>query len=293
MNTGVLSNPHLEVTKPRVQPELGDTCVHQIHLPDDSLWATYHRFDDMFVVRYPGLADFAISGHGGCVTCMPCPSLDQATREHLFINQVRPLALGLQGKSVFHGAAVDIMGAASAFLAESGRGKSTLAAAFARRGYAFLTDDGLLVEPQGTGFVVEPSAPGLRLLPDSAEAVIAAAQAPADSASYAVKRKFTAGLVLPFCPHSRPLRVAYLLGDGTAGDISVERITGAEAAMAWVQHAFLLEFRDKLVLSNHFDRTAALAQEIPLYRLDYPRRFELLDELIDRLAAHSAELEMA
>jgi hypothetical protein len=46
------------------------------------------------------------------------------------------------------------------FAAESGRGKSTLAASFAVNGFRFLTDDGLVLEPAGEGYAVLPSHPG-------------------------------------------------------------------------------------------------------------------------------------
>jgi serine kinase of HPr protein (carbohydrate metabolism regulator) len=86
-----------------------------------------------------------------------------ATVEHLYLNQVLPLALSRQGKLVLHGSAVDIGGQGVAFLGESGRGKSTLAASFATEGTRFLTDDGLLLEWVGECCMIIPSHPSIRL----------------------------------------------------------------------------------------------------------------------------------
>jgi hypothetical protein len=59
-----------------------------------------------------------------------------------------------------------------AFLGESGRGKSTLAASFATEGTRFLTDDGLLLEWVGGHCMIVPSHPSIRLWEDSQEALI-------------------------------------------------------------------------------------------------------------------------
>jgi hypothetical protein len=70
----------------------------------------------------------------------------------------------------FHASGVEIRGHRG-FLGEAGRGKSTLAAAFARRGYRILTDDCLHLSPSAGGYRVRPWSSGIRLWQDSIEAV--------------------------------------------------------------------------------------------------------------------------
>jgi hypothetical protein len=66
--------------------------------------------------RFQDLADFEISADGYRVTCVPTPSLAEATAEHLYFNQILPLALSMRGKLVFHGSAVEALVGAIAFL---------------------------------------------------------------------------------------------------------------------------------------------------------------------------------
>src|SRR5574340_1151913 len=102
----------------------------------------------------------------------PAPAGGEQTVEHLYLNQVLPLALSMQGKLVFHASAVEIGEVAVAFMGESGKGKSTLAASFATHGYRFLTDDGLVIEAEDEGHRIVPSHPSLRLWQDSEGALI-------------------------------------------------------------------------------------------------------------------------
>lgn len=66
--------------------------------------------------------------------------------QRLFFAQTLPLAAVLQGLEVLHASAVALGGAAVAFTAPSGAGKSSLAAHLVAAGATFLTDDVLAVE---------------------------------------------------------------------------------------------------------------------------------------------------
>ena len=122
---------------PRAQAPCAAVPFHTWDLPEGSNWATFYRTPSGFLLRFPDLADFEVSVDGRCVTCSPAPDVPEATAEHLYLNQVLPLALSKLGKLVFHGSAVEIGTDSIAFVAKSGRGKSTLAAGFAVLAIAF------------------------------------------------------------------------------------------------------------------------------------------------------------
>ena len=111
------------------------------------------------------MADFEVSGASLAVACRPAPDVTSDTCEHLYLNQVLPLVWSEPG-GVFHASAVEAGGGAAAFLAESGTGKSTLAASFATGGHRFLADDGLVVQPGGDGFLALAGHPSIRLWDD-------------------------------------------------------------------------------------------------------------------------------
>lgn len=240
-----------------------------------------------FLLRFPNLADFQIEDNGRAIRCWPAPGLTEGTIQHLYLNQVLPLALSKQGKLVFHASAVEIDGVAVAFMAESGKGKSTLAASFATSGFRFLTDDGLMVEACDDGYRVMPSHPSIRLWQDSEASLIAPDTPTAPALEFTSKSRFLAGETIPFCDSPRPLRRVYFLGDGSAPEVMFQRMRPAEALIELVKHSFLLDIEEREMLAAHFDELSSLANLPIYYRLDYPRRYEDLATVRQAIIEHA------
>lgn len=257
----------------REQAPVDSAPFHQWVLPDGGVWTEFHRTFTGYLLRFPDLADFEVTTDGLSALCHPSPDVPEETSRHLYLNLVLPLALSKLGKLVFHAGAVEVAGVAVAFVAESGRGKSTLTASFARSGFRFLTDDGLVVEAGDNGYQVLPSHPSIRLWADSEEALITPGARTAPALPYTSKSRFLAGPDIAFCDQPRPLRRVYFLGDGSAATLVIQPMSAAEAMMEWVKHSFLLDIEERSLLGSHFDRVAKLANQPIHYRLDYPRRF--------------------
>jgi hypothetical protein len=277
----------LQVAVARLQAPLGIPPFHTWAFPDGTLWTEFYRADGGYLLRFPDLADFRVSADGLEVTCFPAPEVSDATSQHLYLNQVLPLVLSKLGKLVFHASAVEVAGGAIAFAAESGRGKSTLAASFAVSGFRFLTDDGLVVETGAQGFEVLPSHPSIRLWADSEQALIAPGTETAPALSFTPKSRFLAGDEIRFCDQPRPLRRVYFLGDGSATTPEFPPLSPAEALVEWVKHSFLLDVEERPRLASHFDQVAALATQPIHYRLDYPRRYEDLAGVRQAIVEHA------
>ncbi len=275
----------------RAQAPMPGPPFREWTFPDGAVWTTFHRTDAGYLVRFPGLADFTIAPDARAVSCRPVPGVSEDTIEHLYLNQVRPLAMSRCGRIVIHASAVEIHGEAVAFVAESGRGKSTLAATFSSGGFRFLTDDGLVLEPAGGGFQVVPSHPSLRLWSDSA-ALLAGGPNLASSGDDSKVRVY-AGQQMAHCGQARPLRRAYFLGDGGARSFTCERMSATEALVAWVSHSFLLDLDQQPDLAHHFNHIAVLANLPVAYRLDYPRRFEDLPRVHAAIVSHAGEEDAA
>lgn len=280
-----------QILPERPMPRLASEPFHRWNLADGAQWAEFRRAPDGYTVRFPDLADFEISADGHSVTCSPAPGTTAATTEHLYLNQVLPLALCRQGQLVFHASAVEIAGGAIAFMAPAGHGKSTLAAAFAVSGRRFLTDDGLILKPLGDGFQVVPSHPSIRLWDDSHNHLISKPAPAAASVTYTSKSRFLAGPALNYCDEPRRLLAAYVLGDGTAQEFTVARYAQSSVVLAWLKHSFLLDIEDRALLGSHFTGLTAIAEAIPTFALDYPRCYETLPEIIDRLEDQARHLE--
>lgn len=269
------------------QMPLPHAPFHQWVSPDDTLWLGFFRIETGYLLRFPELADFRVSMDGLKVSCSPVPDISEETTRHLYLNQVLPLALSKMGKLVFHASVVEVGGNAVAFVGDSGRGKSTLAASFAINGFRFLTDDGMVIEAKDDGYLSLPSHPSIRLWKDSQEVLIPSGTETAPALDFTSKARFLAGKNIIFCDQPLPLRRVYFLGDGSAPKLIIQRMAAAEAFVEWVKHSFLLDVEEKTLLTGQFDQVSKLARQPIYYRLDYPRSFDQLAHVRQAIVEHS------
>ena len=114
---------------------------HRWSLPDEETWMSFGRVGRDYLLRFTDLADYVIRIEEREIYCYPNPDTPLETIRHLLLDQVIPLVLSSQGKLVLHASAVATPEGAIAFIGSTGRGKSTLAASFTKRGFPLLTDD--------------------------------------------------------------------------------------------------------------------------------------------------------
>ncbi len=112
-----------------------------------------------FRLRYCDGVEFVVDRRG---TRVWARWPDKATLEDVTVYLLGPVLgflLRLRGITCLHASAVAVDGQALAFMGPPGAGKSTTAAAFARRGYPVLTDDITALEEKGERFWVLPGGP--------------------------------------------------------------------------------------------------------------------------------------
>ena len=230
--------------------------------------------------------DFEIPRAGTEIIIYAVPGVSSQTIEHLHQNQALPLALSLQKKLVLHGSAVEIGDTAVAFLAESGRGKSTLAASFSSNGFRFLTDDGLLIDKMDDEYMVRPSHASIRLWDDSREALAHSTSLKAPAIDYSAKARILADEKFQFCAEDRPLGHVYFLGDGGSEDVSITAVSSQKAVIEMLRHCFLLGVDEREILAHNFQRLAELSRSPVFFSLDYPRRYNILDRVREAVEKH-------
>ena len=298
----------------RPQQAINANPFHRYVFDDGTIWTEFYRSGENYVLRFPELADFDVSADGTRVVAHPAPESDAITVEHLYINQLVPLALSRQGRPAFHASVVAVDGGAIAFLGTTGMGKSTLAASFAMEGMAFLTDDALIIEERDlsparrapTGVLEQecyalPSHASVRLWEDSVEALQssrpqgglpqqAASYSRGQAPSYTDKARLLAGDALRF--HDEPARLlaAYLLQNEGPSETAIALLEGSARHMAWVENSFLLDIEDRDLLARHFDWTHRISSRVRTYSLDYPRDYGMLPEVRQSISAHAATL---
>lgn len=251
---------------------------------DGEVLASFHRLAEDYVVRFIDRADFLIALASGTVTCWPTPGNRRAMRD-LYLNQVLPVIAAHHGKLVIHASGVAIGGDAVAFVGATGRGKSTLAAAFARAGWPFLSDDGLYLEPARNGFLASPNQPSFPLWLDS-EAEVVRGEASPYEWEQIEKARIEADENLPFQREALPLKALYFLGPGDAAEPAISAFSEREALAELINHSYLLDVEDRAQIKQHFETLARLAGTVPSHRLDYPREFDRLPRVIAAVSEH-------
>lgn len=257
----------------------------QIGTPPYDVWKTtagmvtaqFYRRDAGFLVRFPGLADFEIDDEIYAVRCALVPNIAGIVAETLLNNSIRPILANHAGGLNLHGSASAIDGAAVAFLGVSRRGKTTMAGAFARAGYPFLTEDVVDLEPVDGGYLIRPSHAQLRLFHDSASFLLG--QEPGWTEEDG-KNPLSAGEALPHGERPMPLTHLFLLGPGDSDGLLLQRLSPAAAMAELIQHSFVLDVEDRRRLGAHFQRIGALAERVSCYNLDYPRSYDQLADVM-------------
>lgn len=245
----------------------------------------FYRTRDGYTIRFLDRADFAVPREGADVIAWPQPGTSERAVRDLYLNQVLPMIRGQQGDLVIHASAVAAPMGALGFVAPTRRGKSTLAAAFARSGIPFLSDDGLTLVRGDAGYIARPNRPSFRLWQDSEIAINPGviASEPANE-----KSLVEAGRALPFQTAPVPLAALYFLGHGQTDAPAIEPIGRQRAMAELINHSFLLDVTEQRRLRQHFDELGDLAEVIPCFTLDYPRDYAALPQVIAAVLQHAA-----
>lgn len=235
-----------------------------------------------YLLRFPGLADFVISGD--LIKCHPKPDCPEISLRHLVLDQVIPRLWAHWGNLVLHASAVKLRdGRVVAFIGESGWGKSTLAAALQARGSQLLSDDSVSLKPREEGVQIIPSYTGLRLLDDSISTLGLGAQDWANVSHYSDKRRLASAI--PGQSSHLWLDTLYVMQEPRERQVlSIEAVQGTEVFTTLIKRSFLLDINDRHCAVQQINEAGAVLRAVSdLKSLGYPREFEQLPRLCDAL----------
>ena len=192
--------------------------------------------------------------------------------------------LGLEGRTLLHGAGLTLGGSSFAILGASGHGKSTLAAALVREGASLLTEDLLILGSAPSGWLVEPGAPSLHLLEDAYAALGAQ---PAGAAPKVREGKFAIPMPAPVSGQA-PLAALYVL-DPPAPDAPAQltRLSGRRALLRVIEHLYGAGWI-RAVGEADLRFCAGLVAQVPVYALSRPWRLDRVPETAAMLRGHVA-----
>jgi len=186
------------------------------------------------------------------------------------LGPVLGVVLRLRGFVTLHASAVSIGRSAIAFLGPEGAGKSTTAAALARRGYAVLSDDIVAVREVDENLLIQPAYPQLKLWPKSVEALYGKEEnLPAFSANYDKRYLDLRNDGYSFQEEPLPLRAVYVLGarsDDAASPV-IQSLPAHAGLLALIGNAYVTLSLDKQMRAREFDVLGRIAAGVPLRQL--------------------------
>lgn len=232
-----------------------------------------------FLLRVDGVARFMVIAGREIVIQREPTATDDDVRVFLLGSAFGAL-LHQQGLLPFHGSAIEVKSTAVAFLGPSGVGKSTLAAALARRGYRVMADDVAAVSVRDGEAMLVPGYPQLKIWADVAEKL------GEDTGGLRRVRadleKF--GLPLARLHHESlaPLRRIYVLESTNTRDLKLTELKGMEKLTALVGNTYRLNFLGSGEgRTPNFEQCATVAERAVVVRATRPDTPFMLDELAD------------
>jgi hypothetical protein len=205
------------------------------------------------------------------------------------LGPVLGLLLRLRGVTCLHASAVAFGENAVAFVGSEGAGKSTTAAALAKRGHAILSDDVVALAESNGSFIVHPAYPYLCLWPESVESLYGSAEALPRFSANSEKRCLSLGKQeLRFAQQALPLAAIYILGE-RRGDPAplLEELTPQKAFLALVANTFATNTLDSGMRAREFENLARIAPRVPIRLLcahQDPGRLPALCDLLSKEA---------
>jgi hypothetical protein len=198
------------------------------------------------------------------------------------LGTIMGFALSRQGITCLHGSVVEVDAFAIGLCGPAGAGKSTTAAAFARRGFRVLSDDVVILDKLQHQFAVRPSYPVLRLWPDSVQHLYGSAEAlPLLTPNWEKRGLHLGGRAGRYQHRALPLGALYLLGgrERALDEPRIEAARGAAALMGLVANDFVSLVLEKEELARNFKVLCQLGEHVPIRRVTAPDNPEKLADI--------------
>lgn len=203
------------------------------------------------------------------------------TEDEIALNLLGPLlrlVLLQRGEFVLHASVVRIGARTAAFIAPSGRGKSTMAAGLYDRGHDVLSDDaGIIRVESGPTVLAGPSV--LKLHEENAARLHRGIEPVFPDGLESGKRFYH--LTDNESPDTSPLDVIYLLEQ--ADSIELDSTSGRDATMEFVANTWNLPGRDDSAAVQTLQRCSRLADAVAVRCVRYPRSFGAFDDVLGRI----------
>jgi len=223
----------------------------------------------------------------------PGPGLSHDDVFVYFLGPIMGFLLRLRGRLALHASAVEIGGCAFAISGETGAGKSTTAAALARRGHAVVCEDICTVQDSSATKFVIPGYPRISLWPDSVTQLFSSPEALPEIAPGWEKRYLALdGRLASFRHNPAPLAAIYMLAGRSRDEAapSIQPLPKRESALALVQNTYMNYLLTKEQRAAEFYAIGNLVGEVECYRVIPHADPARLADLASVLETHAGNL---
>ena len=238
----------------------------------------------LHLTYYDGM-QFWLDRKGKCLWAVWPPEAALEDAASYLLGPVLGILLRLRGVTCLHASAVALEDRSVAFVGPAGAGKSTTAAAFAKQGYAVISDDIVALDEREGLFQVMPAYPHLCLWPDSVQMLYGSQQALPRIIQDWDKRRLAAGdQGTRFEGRPLPLAAIYILGEsGPHPAPRVEGIRPQAAFLSLVAGTYANNILDREMRRREFAFLGRLIAKVPVRQVrpsDDPARLEDLCRII-------------
>lgn len=240
-----------------------------------------------YCLRYADGLTFVVDGDGHRVWAQWDGSVTAELASAFLLGQILGFLLHLRGYVCMHASAVAIDDRAVLFAGIQGRGKSSTAAALAKRGYPVLSDDVAPIGMDADGQLrVTPGLPRVCLWPDSAEFLYGPEVSRNLPRVQAQENKRMVGFDSrpeKFPEGPLPLGAVYLLAPRSDGATAprIEPVGTAERLVQLLPNALVSGALDSRLRAREFEIQGAISRSVPVQRLVPSSDPEKLAELCD------------
>ena len=256
-------------------------------LPEDKTErGCYEATDDEAFVWYKEVGQLHIR-NGEEIIIDPIADGEERLRHHILQGMALGILLHQRGHLTLHASGVEIDGQAVAFVGFKRMGKSTTAATLYAAGHRLLTDDTIVLAPDGSGQVL-PGFSQVRLDPEAVTAGLGLdpEDVPRLHARY---HKRTGKADRDFDLTPLPLACIFALNWGE--DFAFEPLVGSEAFIELVTHSYAQRFLGNVgATPRHFAQIKEVLDTVPVVRFTKPRALDRLPDLVDAVRSHVQSL---
>jgi len=252
--------------------------------PNDWVLHAILENGDLYM-RWAEWFDFLVSADARRIVCRNLSNVPLESFEAYLTNFAVSAALVQLGEEPLHATVVDISGRAIGLLGTSGAGKSTLASYLIDRGGDLLTDDMLRVTIENGEALAHPGPNRLKLFEEAANRYLQNGANPARWSPLGEKLIYELGDPKMARP-ARRLSALFRLDaptTGSDGGVTLEQLRGLELFKAISASTMTTRLHTPARLARQFRFAERLARMLPVYRLSYPRNFDVFRQVAEQI----------